>query len=409
MEQEDFIRFGTHADIIRRNGFPWIIPASGKNPAILRYPEYGLYPADRIEFASWLKLNPLCNISMVMSGRVVAVDIDVLDEDLVKELVALAIKWLGPVDFCRVGQPPKVMIFYRALDAIPTFAGAVIEIFCTAGSKQVLLFGRHPETGGEYEWTGLCSPLSHRFEQLSGVRASEVIAFREQALEIVAGSGYIRPRPSASGSSFGPSYSVAGIGDMMSEILREIGVANADPLTVAASYFERAPDGAKHYAMVAAVSALVLRGYSDRQIIEALIDSYRRRVHDDPGLRNLLVCPERVRRGMLRRGAVLPDSPVPRTELDSDQHVALSRLRRRLHDIFDEDHDLDEAAKQVERLIVRVRDPQVRAALAPSIVRFLAIDGWDDQVISNAVRFVQGRIDAGLVRWAQRFREGSAS
>jgi hypothetical protein len=173
---DDLIRFGTHAEIIRRNGFPWIIPAIEKKPAagVLHYPQYGFNPVDRIEFASWLKLNPLCNISMVMSGRVVAADIDVLDEDLVKELVALAIKWLGPVDFCRVGQAPKVMIFYRALDAIPTFAGAVIEIFCTAGSKQVLLFGRHPETGGEYEWTGLCSPLSHRLEQMPGVRAAAV-------------------------------------------------------------------------------------------------------------------------------------------------------------------------------------------------------------------------------------------
>jgi hypothetical protein len=294
---DDLIRFGTHAEIIRRNGFPWIIPASGKNPAILRYPEY--------------------------------------------------------------------------------------------------------------EWPGLCSPLSHRLEQMPGVRAAQVVVFREQALKIIGESGYIRPQPQR--ASFGPSHSVAGIGDMMSEILREIGVANADPLVVAASYFERAPDGAKHYAMVAAVSALVLRGYSDQEIVEALVDAYQCRVHDDPGLQNLLVCPKRVRRGMLRRGAVLPDRPVPRTELDSDQHVALNRLRRRLHDIFDEDHDPDEAAKQVERLVVRVRDPQVRAALAPSIVRFLAIDGWDDQVISNAIGFVQGRTDAGLARWAQRFRERSAS
>jgi hypothetical protein len=165
---DDLIRFGTHAEIIRRNGFPWIIPANGKNPAILRYPEYGLCPADRIEFASWLKRHPLCNISMVMSGCVVAVDIDVLDEDLVKEIIDLAVKMLGPVDFRRVGQGPKVSVFYRALDQVPTFAATVVEIFCTPGSKQVLLFGKHPETGGEYEWTGLCSPLSHRLEQLPG-------------------------------------------------------------------------------------------------------------------------------------------------------------------------------------------------------------------------------------------------
>ena len=178
---------------------------------------------------------------MVMSGHVVVVDIDVLDEDLVKELLALAMKELGSLGWRRVGQAPKVSLFFRALDAIPTFAGAVIEIFCSAGSKQVLLFGRHPDTGGEYEWED-CSPLSHRLEQMPGVYARQVIPFREQALKLVVASGYIKPiKAQSSRSSFGPSHSVAGIGDMMSEILRAIGVASTDPLVVAVLILRTSP------------------------------------------------------------------------------------------------------------------------------------------------------------------------
>jgi hypothetical protein len=396
----NLIRFGSHAEIIRRNGFPWIIPASGKSPAILRYPEYGLCPADRIEFASWLKLHPLSNISLVMSGYVVVFDIDVLDEDLVKEIIALAIKELGPIDFRRVGQAPKVSIFYRALDAIPTFAGAVIEIFCTAGSKQVLLFGTHPDTGGEYEWED-CSPLSHRLEQMPGVRYSQVVVFRERALKLVAESGYIRPQRQP--SAFGPSHGVAGIGDMMSEILREIGVANADPTAVAASYFEQAPDGAKHYAMVSAVSVLVLRGYSDQQIVEALIDAYRHRVHDDPGLRNLLVCPVRVRRGMLRRGAVLPGKPVS-SQLTDEQRAAFEKARGIVRGTFYSKLPRAAIASRAATTIECERDPAVRRALGNVVAAHLARHGWPDATIVSALSLASQRRIERLPGWIGRFK-----
>ena len=400
----DFVRFGSHAPVVWKNGFRSLIPATEKRPAagVNDYPQYGFHPADKVERAWWLKHHALANIALVMSGAVVVIDIDVLDEDLIKELLTLAVRHFGSMGWRRVGQWPKVSLFFRALDSIQTYTGAVIEVFCSPGSKLVLLFGRHPDTGGEYKWLD-CSPLSHRLDQMPGVYANQVIAYLEAGKALLKEAGYIKPpKVRADGSIAGPSDGVTGVGDMMSEILR--GIGSGDPLAIASSYFEQAPDGAKHYAMVAAVSVLVLRGYSDQQIIEALTDVYRRRVHDDPSLRNLFVCPKRVRKGLLRRGV-----PIIRgDELDDDQYGAFNRLRRRLHDIFDEEHDPDAAAKQVERLLVRVRDPQVRAALAPSIVRFLAIDGWDDQVISNAIRFAQGEADAGLVRWAQQFRERSA-
>jgi hypothetical protein len=188
---------------------------------------------------------------------------------------------------------------------------------------------------------------------------------------------------------------------MMSEILREIGVASADPPAVAAAYFEQAPDGGKHYAMVAAVSVLVLRGYSDQQIVEALIDAYRRRVHDDLSLKNLRLCPLRVRRGMLRRGAVLPDKPRPEDDLDDDQRAALDRAKRRLWDIFDVEHDdRDFGVEQAVRMASRVKDEQVRAALAPSVAYWLALDGVGEAALLAVIELLSGRRDVGLARWA---------
>jgi hypothetical protein len=89
--------------------------------------------------------------------------------------------------------------------------------------------------------------------------------------------------------------------------------------------------------------------------------------------------------------------------LDPDQDDALYRARRRLYRIFDdEDCDRDEAARKAERLAARIRDPSVRAALAPTMALLLARDGWDEPVVLNAIECLAGRRDVGLARWAQR-------
>ena len=403
---DELVRFGTHAEIIRRNGLPWLIPATEKRPAagVNDYPQYGFHPADKVERAWWLKHHALANIALVMSGAVVVIDVDILDEDLVDELLALALKMLGPIDWRRVGQAPKTALFYRALDQVPTFASTVVEIFCSPGSKLVLLFGRHPETGAEYDWPGPCSPLSHRLDQMPGVYASQVIAFREAALGIVKESGYVKPSKSqSSGSMSGPSDSVAGIGDMMSEIFRAVGVGGDDPIAAATSYFEQAPDGAKHYAMVAAVSVLVLRGYSDQQIVEALIDVYRRRVHDDPSLRNLFVCPKRVRRGLLRRGAVLPGDPM-QTRFADEQRAAYERGRGMVRGIFRSKLSRNDVEIRAATVIERERDPVVRRALGNVVAAQLVRHGWPNATIASALSLASQRQIGRLPGWLDRFR-----
>jgi hypothetical protein len=89
--------------------------------------------------------------------------------------------------------------------------------------------------------------------------------------------------------------------------------------------------------------------------------------------------------------------------LDPDQDDALYRARRRLHQIFEsDDYERDDAAKKAERLAARIRDPGVRAALAPTMAILLARDGWDESVLLNAIEFLAGRRNVGLARWAQR-------
>jgi hypothetical protein len=88
--------------------------------------------------------------------------------------------------------------------------------------------------------------------------------------------------------------------------------------------------------------------------------------------------------------------------LDQNQRVALAKARRGLRLIFGEDHDRVDAAKRACRMLERIGDPDVRAALAPSIARRLALDGWGENALLNAIESLVGRRDVGLARWAKR-------
>jgi hypothetical protein len=100
----------------------------------------------------------------------------------------------------------------------------------------------------------------------------------------------------------------------------------------------------------------------------------------------------------------------PRIEdrLEPEQHHKLSGFRRRLAEIFADGHDRIEAAKRASRMVSRIVDERVLAALAPSLAQRLALDGWDKSTILDAIECATGRRDAGLAKWAQRPRSSAA-
>jgi hypothetical protein len=91
--------------------------------------------------------------------------------------------------------------------------------------------------------------------------------------------------------------------------------------------------------------------------------------------------------------------------LDPDQRSALAHARRRLRLIFAEGHDRVASARRANRLIERIAEPGVRAALAPSFAHRLARDGWDEATILDGLECLTGRRDVGLARWARRRAE----
>jgi hypothetical protein len=87
-----------------------------------------------------------------------------------------------------------------------------------------------------------------------------------------------------------------------------------DRREIAAEFFGRAEFGERHYHLTAAASALVLVGYGDVEIIDALKKAYAANVPDDPQMIGLIERPASVRVGMAARGAaVFPISDLDHT------------------------------------------------------------------------------------------------
>ena len=198
-------------------------------------------------------------------------------------------------------------------------AGGPIEVFSAAGSKQVLLHGLHP-SGTEYRWTGEASPLTHSWLLLPPVRSAQVDEYWKQAIGTCARMGFwiTKRRRSTTGvrRSRGPiTFNEGGsVSQLLSELLTLMAQEpDRDRREIAAEFFGRAERGERHYHLVAAVSALMLRGLSDEEIIEALKDVYAKNVPDDPKMIGLIERPASVRAGMGKRGAaVFPVSDLDR-------------------------------------------------------------------------------------------------
>jgi hypothetical protein len=108
----------------------------------------------------WQKDQPTAGISII-TGAVVAVDVDVYDADTSNELVTLAFEMLGDT-IRRVGQKPKALLVYRVSEPV---AKATTSFFATGSDKrsrveilgrgqQFVAFNIHPDTKEPYQWFG---------------------------------------------------------------------------------------------------------------------------------------------------------------------------------------------------------------------------------------------------------------
>jgi hypothetical protein len=137
------------------------IPCNGKAPVLKKWQTRTETSAGDIDI--WAKTYPTAVNTGILTPYTPTLDVDVLDEGAVAAAVALVQEKYGDRGkvMLRFGRRPKVAILFRTntpfdkvrvLLAVP--AGAPeqkIELLCRG--QQVVVHGRHPDTGEMYQWS----------------------------------------------------------------------------------------------------------------------------------------------------------------------------------------------------------------------------------------------------------------
>jgi len=100
-----------------------------------------------------------CNVGLVLGVApwyFVALDIDSSDEVFAARCEQLAYELLGYAP-TRVGLPPKRLLLYRLSGPHPKAKRGALEVLATG--QQCVVYGTHPVTGKDYEWTDLYGGL----------------------------------------------------------------------------------------------------------------------------------------------------------------------------------------------------------------------------------------------------------
>lgn len=146
------------------------------------WPTISLHPATKTPAIKWSGRNTAlptpariaweCRVfgefscGIAIPPNVLAIDSDITDWPLQREILAQAKIFLGKPAMIRVGNPPKLMLFYGAARGVRSAKIHPIELFC--GTGQVAAFGIHPKTGTAYEWRG-GSPLQLKPSELQPI------------------------------------------------------------------------------------------------------------------------------------------------------------------------------------------------------------------------------------------------
>jgi hypothetical protein len=295
-----------------------------------------------------LYAHPNAGVGLVVSGDFVCVDGDIRPKpgepnhdqrlaaarDLMPGLVRLANTILGPTRFVRRSHNPKFALFYAPADAGDAvtigITGNPVEVFGDPASpRQVVIYGLHPDAGVPYAWIGGVAPLTHGPEHLPPVTAGQLREYHGAANAMAHAHDFMKlasQKRSHQSAHNRDDHNLrashpGSIGPYISAILKEIGQQpHRDPREVAREHLRQADE--RYHWMSGCVGALIISGYSDPQIIQALEDTYRQLFTTDE-LRSHMAAffasPSGLRKA-LSRGFMNPLLPV--AELDEQLNVA---------------------------------------------------------------------------------------
>lgn len=190
------------AERLRDNGYePLPIKVGLKRPEPARWTEFEI---DSLQVTRWSARFGDRGVGL-RTGRLMGLDIDVLDADRAHEIHDLATRRFGET-LLRVGLWPKRLLIYRT-DA-PRAKRKLGKIELLGLGQQFVAFGVHPDTGRPYQWPGGETPLDVPLDALPLVTAEAADAFLAEAAALLPAPGGQRTRRNAAGGGATQSQEV---------------------------------------------------------------------------------------------------------------------------------------------------------------------------------------------------------
>ena len=186
---------------LRRNGFhPVPVIGAGKRPKMISW-EKKCLNATTEEIASWAWSQRECSNTGLLCGKIVGVDVDVLDAALSKRLCERASTLFGPSSLRRIGRAPKMLLLYRVeaphkkiatpdlfFGDDPDNKDAKAKVEILADGQQFVGFGIHPDTRAPYYWPEQ-SPLDISVSEVPLVTLALLEQFILEAEQILRAAG----------------------------------------------------------------------------------------------------------------------------------------------------------------------------------------------------------------------------
>lgn len=123
--------------------------------------------ADAAAVASQASAFPRFGVALACGRYTVAFDIDLTDEDQVRDVRAIVESVCGPTPLVRVGNAPKVALIYRSLEPIVSIRLPKLQIIGLG--TMLMAYGTHPRTRRPYRWVGGAAPHRNALRDIPGV------------------------------------------------------------------------------------------------------------------------------------------------------------------------------------------------------------------------------------------------
>lgn len=197
------------------------VPVEGKSPQATR--GWQKLTPDHKQVDGLIRHAPQATNTGILTGAVVAIDIDVPDTDIAARLGQM-VRSLpgGERALYRIGKAPKALYVFRTetpqgkrATGKYRIGGAVCQIEVLGKGQQFVAFGTHPDTLQPYLWED-ASPLDLPLADLPAIDAATVDAFLADAEAVLAAAGEpikkaVAPTPKPAGGTFWRAVNAAAL------------------------------------------------------------------------------------------------------------------------------------------------------------------------------------------------------